>query len=101
MFKLSFKQQVFTVFAISLLFVLIAAITSFLSVRNLQQDATWQSHTHEVINTAERINLELANAESGVRGYVLTGIPTYLNPYHNNSNSVLTSFFLWVIANLI
>jgi len=89
MFKLSFKQQVFTGFAISLIFVLLSAITSFLSVKNLQQDATWQSHTHQVINTAERINLELSNAESGVRGYALTGVPKYLNPYHNNSNLVL------------
>ena len=89
MFKLSFKQQVFTGFAISLLFVLLSAITSFLSVKNLQQDAAWQSHTHQVINTAERINLELSNAESGIRGYVITGVPKYLDPYHNNSNLVL------------
>lgn len=91
MFKFSFKQQVFTGFAISLLFVLIAGLTSYLSVKSLQQDASWQSHTHQVINTAERINLELSIAESSLRGYILTSIPKYLAPYENNSSSVLNT----------
>ncbi|MBG6235428.1 CheY-like chemotaxis protein/signal transduction histidine kinase/CHASE3 domain sensor protein [Pedobacter sp. CAN_A7] len=89
MVKFSFKQQVFTGFAISLLFVLFTAVTSYLSVKSLRQDATWQNHTYEVINTTERINLELANAESSLRGYLLTNIPRYLDPYQNNSSSVL------------
>jgi CheY-like chemotaxis protein/signal transduction histidine kinase/CHASE3 domain sensor protein len=91
MFKFSFKQQVFTGFATSLLFVLFAAVTSYLSIKSFQQDAAWQSHTHEVINTAERINLELSKAESGVRGYILTSIPKYLDPYEKNSSSVLST----------
>ncbi|WP_432711013.1 response regulator, partial [Pedobacter sp.] len=91
MFKFSFKQQVFTGFAISLLFVLFTAVTSYLSVKSFQQDASWQSHTHQVINTAERINLEISKAESGLRGYILTNNPKYLEPYENNSISVLNS----------
>jgi CheY-like chemotaxis protein/signal transduction histidine kinase/CHASE3 domain sensor protein len=89
MFKFSFKQQVFTGFAISLIFVLFTAITSYLSVKSLRQDSTWQNHTYEVINTTERINLELANAESSLRGYLITNIPKYLDPYQNSSSAVL------------
>ncbi|RZM28106.1 MAG: response regulator [Pedobacter sp.] len=88
MFKLTFKQQVLTGFAVSLAFVLISAITSFFSVRSVADDAKWQSHTYEVINKTERLELSLLNAETGLRGFILTQRPKYLDPYTQNVGKI-------------
>jgi PAS domain S-box-containing protein len=41
----------------------------------------WQSHTLLVLNAAENFLSDMENAESGQRGYLLTGDETYLAPY--------------------
>ena len=89
MFKLTFKQQVLTGFGISLLFVLISAITSYLSIQSMDNDSTWESHTYEVIDHAQNLEVKLLNAETGLRGYVLTQRHNYLDPYTKNANQVL------------
>ncbi|TDO21748.1 response regulator [Pedobacter duraquae] len=91
MFKLSFKQQVLTGFAVSLTFVLISAVTSFFSVKSVAVDAKWQTHTYEVINRTERLELTLLNSETGLRGYILTQRPKYLDPYTQNVGKLIPS----------
>jgi CheY-like chemotaxis protein/CHASE3 domain sensor protein len=81
MFKLSFKQQVLTGFAISLLFVLISAITSYLSINKLNDDSALQGHTHEVIDKIRESEFYLLNAGTSFRGYVITQKEKYLTPY--------------------
>ena len=47
-------------------------------------DATrWVVHTLEVKNSLEQLVGALRDAETGQRGYLLTGAPSYLEPYHN------------------
>jgi len=89
MFKLTFKQQVLTGFGISLLFVLISAITSYFSIQSMDTDSSWESHTYEVIDNAQNLELKLLNAETGLRGYILTQRPAYLDPFTKNANKVL------------
>lgn len=89
MFKLSFKQQVLTGFAVSLLFVLVSAITSYLSIDKLNKDTRWQSHTYDVINLAKDIEFQVLNSETGIRGFVLSGDRQHLNPYNVNSSKIL------------
>jgi CheY-like chemotaxis protein/signal transduction histidine kinase/CHASE3 domain sensor protein len=88
MFKYSFKQQVLTGFAISLLFVFISAFFSYLSIRSLTESSRWVDHTYEVINTAERAKTELINAETGLRGFILTQKDSYKIPYTNSINQI-------------
>jgi CheY-like chemotaxis protein/CHASE3 domain sensor protein len=91
MFKLNFKQQVITGFVVSLAFVFFSAITSYLSIKSLEKDANLQSHTYKVINAIEQINHELADAESSMRGFILTEQPSYLLPYSNNVEVIIPS----------
>ncbi|RZL10097.1 MAG: histidine kinase, partial [Pedobacter sp.] len=88
MFKLSFKQQVMTGFGFSLLFVLLSAITSYYSVKSLAEDAKWQSHTYEVINRVEKIETQMLNSETALRGFVLTQKNDFLTPYTANINKI-------------
>ena len=91
MFKLSFKQQVLTGFAISLIFVLVSAITSHLSIQKLNENTGWQTHTYDVINLTREIETQVLNAETGIRGYILSGDRQYLAPYTKNVEKILPS----------
>ncbi len=88
MFKLTFKQQVLTGFAVSLTFVLISAVSSYLSIKKLNDDATWQSHTYEVIDKIRETEFYLLNAGTGFRGFVLTQKEKYLAPYTQNVKKI-------------
>ncbi|WP_288882850.1 hybrid sensor histidine kinase/response regulator [Pedobacter panaciterrae] len=89
MFKLSFKQQVLTGFAVSLLFVLVSAITSYLSIDKLNQDTKWQGHTYDVINLIKDVEFQVLNSETSIRGFVLSGDKQYLKPYNANASKIL------------
>ncbi|MGY4383848.1 CheY-like chemotaxis protein/CHASE3 domain sensor protein [Pedobacter sp. UYP24] len=91
MFKLSFKQQVLTGFAASLLFVLVSAITSYQTVETLFADAGLQSHTYDVINLTQRIETEALNSEGSLRGYILTQRNDFLGAYNVNINKISPS----------
>lgn len=91
MFKLSFKQQVLTGFGVSLLFVLVSAVTSYKSIQYLFDDSNWQSHTHDVINLTQRIETQVLNSEAALRGYVLTQKDDFLTPYNISINKIAPS----------
>ncbi|SHF73062.1 response regulator [Pedobacter caeni] len=89
MFKLTFKQQVLTGFTVSLLFVLVSAVTSYLSVEKLNEDTKWQSHTYEVIDQIKNVETQVLNSESSLRGFILSQKSAYLKPYNKNAPMIL------------
>lgn len=89
MLKLTFKQQVLTGFAVSLLFVLISAITSYLSVQKIDDASKWQAHTYEVITNLKNLESEVLNAETGLRGFMLSEEGEYLKPYNKYAPQIL------------
>src|SRR5271170_2202083 len=54
---------------------------SFQSTVRDEEDRTWVTHTHLVIETTERILIDITQAETSQRGYLLTGEDKYLRPY--------------------
>ncbi len=91
MFKLSFKQQVLTGFAISLIFVLISAVSSYLSIQKLNDDSAWQGHTHEVIDKIRESEFYLLNSGTSFRGYIITQKDKYLTPYFQTVKKISPS----------
>ena len=89
MFKLTFKQQVLVGFIITLLFVLISAITSYKSIELMNIDSSWENHTYDVIDVAQDIEVKMLDAETGLRGYILTQRSFYLEPYNRNVNKII------------
>jgi signal transduction histidine kinase/FixJ family two-component response regulator len=47
----------------------------------VQSGTAWIQHTHEVMASIQGLQLRLREAESGQRGYLLTGNDAYLAPY--------------------
>jgi PAS domain S-box-containing protein len=65
---------------------LVAALLTdaVLTLHNIREVATgvlWVSHTHEVLGQLEQVVSSIKDAETGQRGYLLTGERPYLEPY--------------------
>jgi PAS domain S-box-containing protein len=54
----------------------------FRQARQMHLDAYWVAHTHEVLETVSQVLSGVKDAETGVRGYVITGEDRYIEPYH-------------------
>ncbi len=72
-----FSIGLFAVTAIALLFAGIA----YLSLSELSSRSGWVTHTNHVLLALENLSADLNAAESGQRGYLLTGKAEYLEPY--------------------
>jgi signal transduction histidine kinase len=62
-----------------LLFMVLAGIYQSTAAIGKAQD--WVQHTYVVITTIDQYKSALQDAETGQRGYILTGEPPYLEPY--------------------
>jgi PAS domain S-box-containing protein len=60
---------------------LLSGLLAYRNIRQLREDAAWVAHTHEVIETLQAALASVTDAETGERGYLLTGDPRYLEPY--------------------
>jgi CHASE3 domain sensor protein len=63
------------------LVVAINAGLAFRAIDNLRASERWVEHTWKVINQVENIMGSAKDAETGTRGYILTGEDDYLQPY--------------------
>ena len=73
----------------SLLLVAALSYTNF--VRNME-DRRWVIHTHLVLETLDSLQIHLTDAETGQRGYIITGEASYLEPYNNALGQIHDSF---------
>ncbi len=75
------RQATGPILAAILFIVVVDAMLAFGAIHNLLQSEFWLSHTWQVIGQVETIMGSTKDLETGVRGYVITGNPIYLNPY--------------------
>jgi len=90
--KLSLKTNLRIGLGISLLLLIITSVASFISIKNLIKSADMVVASNEVINDVDNIVSMLKDAETGQRGYLLTGNEIFLDPY-NKSISRTDSLF--------
>lgn len=79
-----------TGYAIALLAILIAGAAGYWQVVEARQAGDQRLRTQRAINDADRIELDLVDAETGQRGYLLTADPSYLRPFEEGSAAVAT-----------
>lgn len=60
----------------------------FRNTRQLNDDAYWVTHTHEVLDVQRALLISMIDAETGERGYIITGDVTYLKPYREALDAV-------------
>jgi PAS domain S-box-containing protein len=79
--RFSLERKVKVTFALALLCLGMIGVISYSSVVRSQVDATWVSHTHEVIAALHEMLATADNAETGERGFAITGKADFLAPY--------------------
>ena len=68
-------------FWIALVTIVVNAVVVFASFRTIIGSNRWVEHTRQVIAEGEHVLSVLKDAETGQRGYLLTGRDEYLEPY--------------------
>ena len=61
---------------------------SYRSTTRFAEAAQWREHTYEVLNSLDDAVGRLSDAETGQRGYLLTGDDAYLEPYRAAVKSI-------------
>jgi methyl-accepting chemotaxis protein len=72
-------------FGITLAIFVIVGAVSYQGVTKQTEAASWVAHTREVQNQLTQLLSNLQDAETGQRGYVITGVESYLAPYADGS----------------
>jgi PAS domain S-box-containing protein len=79
--KKFFKRIAYGLGLASLMLILIGVVSSR-SIVELVETSKSAAHSHQVIEKLEHILADITNAETGQRGYVITGEESYLQPYN-------------------
>src|SRR5258707_9361644 len=69
-------------FALALAALLIIGVVSYRSTTGLIETAGLVDHTHLVLENLEQLLSTMKDAETGQRGFVITGEERYLDPYN-------------------
>src|ERR1051325_6690278 len=68
-------------FGIVLLVLILVGWISYRSTQDLIESGRWVSHTHQVLTGLNEVSAILTEAETGQRGYIITGEDRYLETY--------------------
>ncbi|RFM27750.1 response regulator [Deminuibacter soli] len=77
----SFKRNLIVGFGLSLLLLVVSSVASYMSISNLLDSTKWVNHTYKVIQGLDNVMSTLKDAETGQRGYLITGDDVFLEPY--------------------
>jgi len=78
----TFKRNLLVGFGISLMLLIVSSVASYISIRNLLESVELVQHTNQVIHATETSLSILKDAETGQRGFLLTGDEDFLEPYN-------------------
>jgi len=84
----SFLRNLQIGFGISLVLLLASSTASYLSIKEQINNRTKVDHSRRVIATANEVLHDLQNAETGQRGFLLSGKDTFLGPYRKSLASL-------------
>lgn len=83
-----------SVFFVLALIIVVSALLSYWSFRRVATNERLVDHTNDVIRIAHAIRQDLTDAETGQRGYLLTGEQAYLAPYQAAATTIEMHFSL-------
>jgi methyl-accepting chemotaxis protein len=82
------RRAVLAGFLAATIILLVVGWESYANATRLAEAAGWQNHTYEVLNILGETSLRLDDAETGQRGYLLTGQDAYLEPYRRGTRNL-------------
>jgi signal transduction histidine kinase len=88
--RLTIAEQVAASFIIGVLYLAVIGAVAYRSVDRFADATARAERTHLVLRTLEEATALVTGAETGVRGYVITGEERYLAPYRTAEQEVVT-----------
>jgi len=82
------NKKVRTGYSVAFLLLLISYFLVFISIQKLLKVTRIVGHTYSVLNNLELLKSSVVDAETGVRGYVISKDVHFLTPYNNSMNSI-------------
>ncbi len=73
--------KITAVFAAVLMIVVAVGVLSYIGIHRIVETNRWVHHTYEVRERLDKVFSDLQDAETGQRGFILTGEDRYLEPY--------------------
>jgi PAS domain S-box-containing protein len=86
--RLPMEKKVWVGFAAALSLLLLVGITAYTEVLKLRNNDAWVDHTHQVISSLRKVQSLVSDAETGQRGYLITGDKLFLQPYTQAQNDL-------------
>jgi methyl-accepting chemotaxis protein len=80
-FNLSIARKLALAFSLGPVISILLGGLIYSNTTELGEARKWVAHTREVLERAQLLATKLVDAETGERGYLLTGDDTYLEPY--------------------
>ncbi|KFF04341.1 response regulator [Flavobacterium reichenbachii] len=81
--KNNFKRNLLFSSTVSMLILMISSTASFLSIKSLLESNSWVNHTQEVIYNLNAGSSVLTDAQTSMRGYIITGNQDFLNEHYD------------------
>ena len=78
----SLDRGLLSVIGLVVVLLLLNTWFAYHNIRQMHDDARMVDHTHHVLAALETIISLAKDAETGQRGYIITGEPSYLEPYN-------------------
>jgi CHASE3 domain sensor protein/class 3 adenylate cyclase len=81
MMKLSIQRKIILGFGLTSSLIILVSSIGYYSAFRLRDTNQKELHAKKVLTKLEKVLAEITDAETGQRGYLLTGKPRYLDPY--------------------
>lgn len=79
-------------FALVIALGLLTGALGLINAKKIMDGAQANEHTHEVLREVGLVRENMTNIETGQRGFLVTGYPTYLEPYTEGKKEIDTHF---------
>lgn len=89
---MSIAKKITSGFGILLLLLIVVTVISYRNAGEIINSSEWILHTHEVLEKLDVMEAKLIDAETGQRGYIITGDIDYLEPYNSANQKIYVVF---------
>jgi len=88
--KWTVGTKIASAFGLVVIAMAIIGVSSYGAINRQNADVHWQIHSNHVVSQLQEVLFQLTNAETGQRGYVITGNESFLEPYNNSVSTINT-----------
>lgn len=82
--KLSLERLIPLAFLLAIILLIILAVFAYRSVTALNEAMVWEIQTQEILQKLDKTLINVIDAETGVRGFIITRNENFLAPYFNS-----------------